>query len=822
MSDGENMGLIEKTRAVNELSFLKTPLATAQRFAICFVLLCQFVFVSTVSMAQVEVELPERISSATKPLSEQLKRVEEKLNSGDLDESTLTKLRAELEQTTAEVLSRVNKFQPEIIVLYLTFDRLPPPPGSGEPEEALEIAQERKKLSDLKSKTLLVVKEAELLAVWSSSLGTRVLEARRAFFISSLLKQRHLDIDTFASVGTKAPSVFGKMSNTVTVWVSTIFRFHTLTLIAVLGVSALLFGFVLWVLRPLRRRIILAKENDDITPLTRITLAFFSIVVPTAAIVVLAFSLHQLLSYAGLYRFRIDQMMKSFLYIVSGFAFYWLVLRAILTPRHTHRRLVDMTSNAASKLFVLGIFVGTVFAVDTFFSNLFILFSSPVEFSIVKSLISTTLIVIALVCALLVRLVPKDIEKQGQGYRGWKPWVYWLAWLSIVAIVLTELAGYVSLGRFIAEQIIVTGTILATAYIGFQAARALADSGALETTKIGMMLKEKKGFTSLRLDQLGLVFSILINVGVVLLALPTIVLQWGYQPDEVISWIVAAVTGFSIGGFDFNIGRILLALAVFTLLIVFTRFVQRWFDGKVLQRTTFDSGLRNSIRSGLGYVGYILAALVALSWAGLNLSNIALVAGALSVGIGFGLQNIVNNFVSGLIMLIERPIRVGDIISVGAAEGYVRKINVRATELETFERQSVIIPNSEVINTSVGNWNYKDNQRRLLIQIGVAYGSDVKLVRDLLIKVTENDDRIATSPAPYVYFNDFGASSLDFQLRMIIKNLDQTLGIESDLRFRIVEIFEENNIEIPFPQQDIHVRSGLAELAPKKTSLFKK
>ena len=147
-----------------------------------------------------------------------------------------------------------------------------------------------------------------------------------------------------------------------------------------------------------------------------------------------------------------------------------------------------------------------------------------------------------------------------------------------------------------------------------------------------------------------------------------------------LAWGTSILTGFKIAGFSFSIGRVLMAILAFIVIIGLTRFVQRWFEVKVLSRTRLDSGLRNSIRSGVGYLGYFVAAIIGLTWAGINLSNLALIAGALSVGIGFGLQNIVNNFVSGLIMLVERPIKLGDIISVGPVEGFVRKINVRATE----------------------------------------------------------------------------------------------------------------------------------------------
>ena len=158
-------------------------------------------------------------------------------------------------------------------------------------------------------------------------------------------------------------------------------------------------------------------------------------------------------------------------------------------------------------------------------------------------------------------------------------------------------------------------------------------------------------------------------------------------------------------------------------------------------------------------------------------------------------------------MLVERPIKLGDIISVGPVEGFVRKINVRATELETFDRQTVIIPNSEVINTSVGNWMHQDYNRRVVINIGVAYGSDVEKVRDILMEVANNVEGIQPNPGPYVYFQNFGASSLDFQLRVIINDILETPDIENALRFGIARAFKENDIEIPFPQQDVHIRS---------------
>ena len=233
-------------------------------------------------------------------------------------------------------------------------------------------------------------------------------------------------------------------------------------------------------------------------------------------------------------------------------------------------------------------------------------------------------------------------------------------------------------------------------------------------------------------------------------------------------------------------------------------------------------GVRNSLSMALGYVGFAIAVLIGINALGLDLSNLAIIAGALSVGIGFGLQAIVNNFVSGLILLVERPVKVGDWVIIGSYEGYVKRISVRATEIQTFDRQSVIIPNSELISSAVGNWTHKDRLCRVIINIGVAYGSDTGKVREVLLRCADENPRVLNQPQPSVMFRNFGDSSLDFQLRCFLSDVDYFLQVPSDLRFAIDEAFREEGIEIPFPQRDLHVKSvgelpkALAESAAPK------
>ncbi|MEJ2686549.1 MAG: mechanosensitive ion channel [Gammaproteobacteria bacterium] len=203
--------------------------------------------------------------------------------------------------------------------------------------------------------------------------------------------------------------------------------------------------------------------------------------------------------------------------------------------------------------------------------------------------------------------------------------------------------------------------------------------------------------------------------------------------------------------------------------------------------------------------------------AGLEYKNLAIIAGALSVGIGFGLQNIVNNFVSGLILLFERPIRTGDWIVVGSTEGYVKRIRIRSTQIQTFDRADVIVPNSELISTQVTNWMLYDLRGRVRVPVGVAYGSDTALVKQLLLEAGGAHPQVITdgsAPEPVVLFLEFGDSSLNFELRIYIREIDMRLAVVSDLNFAIDAAFREHGVEIPFPQRDVHVRDWPAPPRP--------
>jgi small-conductance mechanosensitive channel len=239
----------------------------------------------------------------------------------------------------------------------------------------------------------------------------------------------------------------------------------------------------------------------------------------------------------------------------------------------------------------------------------------------------------------------------------------------------------------------------------------------------------------------------------------------------------------------------------------------------VLDARNFERGLKDSIITITTYVFWGLGLILALGVLGVNATSLAVVFGALSIGIGFGLQNIFNNFISGLILLFERPIQVGDYVEVNGVWAEVKKINVRSTIVQTFDNSTVIIPNSDFISQQVTNWSFKDPRMRRHVDVGVAYGSDIELVRKTLLDIAANTTDILNYPLPDVLFLDHGDSALIFRLRFWT-HVDKYFSTTTDVRFQLDRRFRELNIEIAFPQRDIHIRSAessVFENGPKPT-----
>lgn len=372
--------------------------------------------------------------------------------------------------------------------------------------------------------------------------------------------------------------------------------------------------------------------------------------------------------------------------------------------------------------------------------------------------------------------------------------------VAAVGAVLLSLTGYYAASRYVFFPTAMTLGLLAAGMLVFIMIRDGVDaylSGGLdadqpprEATPGGLRL-----------------LPILAGFLIILALIPQLALIWGARQTDLINGWSLISGGFQMGDVRLSPVDFLTFALVFIAVYAVSRLLQTVLRKSVLPNTRLDSGARNAVASFAGYAGFAIAAISAVSAAGLDLSSLAIVAGALSVGIGFGLQNVVNNFVSGIILLIERPIKVGDWIVVANTHGTVRKISVRATEIETFDRSTLIVPNGDLISSSVMNMTHGNNVGRAIIPVGVAYGTDVEKVRDILTEISTSHPAVLRYPAPQVLFMEFGADSLNFEIRAILRDVGQVLSVKSHMNYKIESAFREAGIEIPFAQRDLHIRN---------------
>ncbi len=493
------------------------------------------------------------------------------------------------------------------------------------------------------------------------------------------------------------------------------------------------------------------------------------------------------------------------------FFFGYALINASLAARHQQWRLLDFGAEA-SRLLVFRLKLTLV---------AFLLFEGArqavswttlsAELESVLALLFTivlTPLLISLLSTKIWGLIPSDekaapVEPVTSRYQRLRVFLI----IALITLPILSILGFPGLATYLTRAVVMSGLFLGgiglLRSIGQETLTASLDFNRPLGRKVLDILALKRGSSQKVLFWL----HFLLDIGLLLFAAMVLLPVWGLGAGDTATSAAKFMDGVQIGSYTFSLSDILIGLFLFTAIVFLTRLAQKGLDRHILPNLTKDKGVQDALKTGFGYIGSIFAVLVTVSVLGLDLTNLALIAGALSVGIGFGLQNVVNNFVSGLILLAERPIKPGDWVVVGGHEGTVKKVNVRSTEIETFQRASVIIPNADLISNPVINWTHKNLTGRVEIAVGVAYGTDPHLVRSVLLDCARTHPNVLANPEPVVLFIGFGDSSLDFELRAYLANVEMRLHTASDIHFAIHDALKEKGIEIPFPQRVIHFAS---------------
>jgi potassium efflux system protein len=783
--------------------------------------------------ASAEMPHVDQIEAALKQRGERVQQISDRLDAGGVTDATL-------ESQLQTLLGFQDDIDNDTQALKAALDEpsnrlgdFGPPPTEGEPPESADIAELRKSLTDQVSRLTGLAKEADLNRGRVDRLIGRLGSLQGARFRSRITRR---NVSPFSSkLWREAAADFPPALNGLADHISDWWREHRSRASAAANLSLLaaaLAGAIALILFPRWSRWRRFEAALDENPSPSAMDKRRRVAEKLLSRGLLAAGAGALLYGSALEVGLVSLTGKSFairLWVgVAVLVVVWNYAQGIFSPRQREWRMVQVGSRAAGHLRTLFVAVFSLFVFDRILAAGFELMGAGIELMLAQAVLGSSLFAVLLWLFLSAKLWhtqapppaldatpesrsdPAATARTGDAGDGstraipvWPHDVLRSAGrLLAVLILVANALAYIRLSNFVFHR----GVLLVAFLILVWSVRVLAVwvLSRLPAANPAGADAPRDNEDSAKQD-LGFWLWLALNLNLLALSVPVFLLIVGFDWLDLHRWFGLLSADIRIGEMSVSFSAILTAVVMFLLITMGTLWTTGVVDKRLLQRTHLDAGERNSIKTLVNYAGMVAAILIALPIAGVGVSRLAIVAGALSVGIGFGLQSIVNNFVSGLILLFERPIKMGDWVVVSSGEGYVKRIGVRATEIRTFDRASVIIPNSELVSSSVQNWFYRGRLGRLRVAVSVSYGSDPEQVRDILLDCARQHTSISSNPAATVLWMDFGESSLDFELRAFVRDYSDSRTIVSDLRFAIFKAFKAAGVEIPFPQLDLHI-----------------
>jgi small-conductance mechanosensitive channel len=727
-----------------------------------------------------------------------LDEIEQTLRSELLDE-TLADLKRRLNGLRGDLRETVGTIEANLNDVVSQLKQLGDPPEDDTQEDP-NIAKERTRLDGQQGELDSALKHARYLAQRAEDVSNRVNDLRRALFSRELFARSAglFNPAFWRDVSQALPAEATRIGQLLRAW--WLFA-HETGSGGWIGAIVTLAGFALAVFVAARWWRTRLGNREPTTRFDRVSQAVLvmlgeAIAMPAALVVIVL-----VLENYGLMPGWIRSIGVGAAMAVAAATFGRGVANALFAPGRPQWRLFAWSDREASRLAFHLTWSARFLGLAIFLNLIHKTTAAPIALAVATSALLATTVGGLAVHFIWRTTASAEAAQAGPGQRGLR----FLLVVAVVAIAAALAAGYIALAALLAGRL-VFALALAGAVVVLD---AFLDSLFTEVlsgdSERGRAAAALLGVSQRGLDLLATLASALSRLALLIVAVLAVLGPWGVFADDVFAAIAEAAFGWRVGGVTVSIHLIAGAIVLLLLGVLAVRAAQRWLSTSFLPRTTLDPGLQHSISALFGYAGFIVVISLVLGTVGIDLQKIALIAGALSVGVGFGLQSIVSNFVSGLILLAERPIRVGDWVVVKNEEGFVRRISVRATEIETFDRASVIVPNSEFITGVVKNWTHANTLGRVILKVRVGYGSNVAQVRDALAACAREHPLVLRSPPPGVYLMGFGEIGLDFELRCILANVEHALAVKSDLHVAVLERFRTAGIRIPYPSHEERV-----------------
>lgn len=678
------------------------------------------------------------------------------------------------------------------------------PPAAGATEDP-DITRQRARLTKERNALDADIRLARLLSVDVRQRGTELVTQRRALFEAQLTERAAspLTSEFWSDLREAWPDDKARLQTMVSsVNDGLVAATQPETLLQV--IAALIGALLLAVFGNWAAEVLLARLAARLLPAGRLRRSVLVIGIVASHVLLVAVAAHgfvQVLKEFATWEPQARKVLNSTAQALVFMAFVIGLGRGLLSTRRPSWRLPPIPDAMAARLAALPWLVALVAALAWTPAEVNALIDASFA-AVVATHVLTALVLTALVGSVLYRVKPLRADAAEAGLPERPMWVGLLVALIgalMIAIWVLVAIGYVALASFLASQLTWSGIVAAAFYVLFKFADDVFMATVSSRSTFGQKLQKSFGLAPQTLDQAATVLSGISRVALFVYMLIALAAPLGTSPGEVFQRGGKLGTGVKVGEFQLVPGAILSALTVAVVGFIVLRIFKRWLTRSYLPNTQFEPGMQSSISTLLGYVGGILVIAFSLSALGIGIERIAWVASALSVGIGFGLQAIVQNFISGLILLAEQPVKVGDWVVLGTAEGDVRRINVRATEIQLGDRSTLIVPNSEFITKTVRNMTLANAEGRVLIRLPMPLSTDAQRVRDLILAACRAHEGVLETPAPSLTLEGIENGLLIFQAIAYVASPRLAGGVRSDLLFVILDELKKASLPLAVP-----------------------